>query len=1137
MQQINSARALVERLEKALLKKRILLFVSGLLTTAAVVLIASILLSLIALIIVLPVAVKISLLGLSGAVTIYFFVKYALKNFVTGDIDSLAVELEKKHAELKGVLIAAIQFSRSKISHGSSAELVEATIAKALVKAESLNFNEAISFYPIIKQGKQLGYTVVVALALLVFVPGLFSYSYEVYSHIDEVVTPPIEYKLEASLGSTEWVKYKDIKIGASLFGGELPKQATIHHRLAGGDWQQTIIDLRNEKHYFTEIGDSVLFGTTLRQINKSFDYYIEAGRVKTDVFSVDVVDRPRVEAMKLSIFYPEYSKLPPTTIDENNGTFSALFGSRVNLKIETNLEVETAELIFSDSSRLPISLENKIGEVSLKIDKSQSYHIRLRDHLGEKNPDPIEYYITAVADEFPSIDVIRPGFDVNLSDQMILPVKLHIFDDYGFSSLVMKYSVVQREQLAEENVAVLHFSENIKTEGEVEFNWDIDQLHLFPGDYVIYSFEIADNDMVSGPKISKSRQYIARLPSLEEIISQTEESNIERIDETKKILKTGKELSERLDKISRKMKAESKSPHKANWQNQKELESIAEKNAEMVKEIEKVAQQMNKAVDDLNEKSLMSREVLEKMAQIQKLYQEIATPEMKKAQQEMMEALKNMDQDKLEKALKDFKMSQEELLKRLERTMALLKKMQLEQKMEAMVRKAEELLRKQEEVNSKTDESDKSSLPKLASQEKDVQKELQDLKDELQELQKMSQDAKMEKSEELKKFSKALKNNDAKKDMQEMQKSLKSQKKNDAFDQGKQAEKKLAKMLDEMQQQLMAMQGGDKEKIKKAFSDAIDDANYLSKKQEQLFAEAAVSQHQTLMMRDIAAKQQDLLSSCNGLKNRISDLAKESPFVAAEINKLLEDSFSQMEFAMQQFDDKKRTQAMKDQRGAMEKLNKTSLRLMESMDKQKQCDKGGSCDKNTGNMQSLSDKQKKLNKKTKGQCEKPGGQNPKPGEGKGGRQSLERLAGEQAGIRKSLEELAREFGGSRQIMGRLDDIGNEMKKVEEALLNGETGEDLTQRQLKIFSRMLEASRSLYKKDFSEQRQAKSALTTLMYMPPELSSDILNDDLKLEDRLKKYLGDDYPKQYEEQIKAYFKALLKIEASQKLEIGQ
>ena len=48
--------------------------------------------------------------------------------------------------------------------------------------------------------------------------------------------------------------------------------------------------------------------------------------------------------------------------------------------------------------------------------------------------------------------------------------------------------------------------------------------MNLFPGDYIIYSFEIADNDMISGPKVSKSRQFIARLPSLEEIVDQTEQ-------------------------------------------------------------------------------------------------------------------------------------------------------------------------------------------------------------------------------------------------------------------------------------------------------------------------------------------------------------------------------------------------------------------------------------------------------------------------------------------------------------------------------------------------------------------------------------------------------------------------------------
>ena len=86
-------------------------------------------------------------------------------------------------------------------------------------------------------------------------------------------------------------------------------------------------------------------------------------------------------------------------------------------------------------------------------VENSRSYHIRLKNHLNEVNPDPIEYYITSVPDEYPSIDVVRPGFDANLSDEMILPLTVRIFDDYGFSSLVMKYNVASSGRISDENV------------------------------------------------------------------------------------------------------------------------------------------------------------------------------------------------------------------------------------------------------------------------------------------------------------------------------------------------------------------------------------------------------------------------------------------------------------------------------------------------------------------------------------------------------------------------------------------------------------------------------------------------------------------------------------------------------------
>lgn len=1128
MKKFNTIDQLFSALKNVMARQRLALFAAGLVTTATVLVAVTIILSLIASVVILPVWSKITILALAGIASLFVFGRYAVGSLVGGNVEDVAQRLESEFPRLKGRLIAAIQFAHQKSSYGVSGDLIALNAKQALHEAGLLEFSKIVSFNRLWKTSRHFLGATVLAVALLMLLPGMFSHSYEVFSNPTEVIAPPLGYKLTAFPGSTEWVKYRDINIGAALVGDKLPKTATIFHRLAGGSWQETEVELNKQKWFALEMGDSVNASILLRQINKSFDYYVKAGRVETPLQKVDVVDRPRVSSIKLSIFYPGYTGLEPTIIDENNGSFSAIFGSRATIEIGTNLPIESASMIISDSSRIALKASGKSAETSVLVDKSLSYYIRLLDHLGEENPDPIEYYITSIPDEYPSIDVLRPGYDANLSEEMILPLKVRIFDDFGFSSLVLKYSVVSRQTKSEENVAVLHFSDRIKTEGEIEFNWDMDLLNLFPGDYVLYHLEVADNDMISGPKISQTRQYIARLPSLDEIIAEAEGESVQRISRAEQLLKSGHDLSERLKNISRKLKAQDKSSSKAQWQQQKELESIVDKNAEILKDIEEMAKQMDESVQKMSENSLMSREILEKLAQIQKLYQEVATPEMKEAQKRLMEALKNANQDELRKAIEDFKMTQEELLKRLERTLALLKKMQIEQKMEAMIRKAEQLAKRQEESNKNTEKSSSKQLPSLSQEEKDIQAALEELKKEVAELEKLMNEGDEKPPEQAKAFSEAVKKNDAGQNMQQMADNLSKKEKSEASKQGQKALSKLLEMLDKMQQNLLAMKGGDQDAIKKAMRAAIDDSNHLSKDQEKLLERAGSIDPRSIVLRDQAKAQQDLMKACNGLKNRITQLGKESPFIAAELQKLVDDATNNMELATTGFDSKKGFEAVRYQREAMTKLNKVSVRLMESMEQQKECNKGGSCSKPTSKLNSMCDKQNQLNKETQSQCNKPGGSNPTPGSS--GREELGRLAGAQKAIRKSMEQLNKEFGGSRQLMGRLDDIAKEMKKVEEALAEGDVSQEMQERQLKIFSRMLEASRSLYRKDFSEQRKAATASDNVFYIPPQLSEDILGDRSKIEDRLKKYLGEDYPPQYEKQIKSYFKALLEIQSA-------
>jgi len=1119
---------LISRLKGTLLKQRLVGLAGGVIATLVALVATSILLSLLAGLMVLPVWLKISLLSLAGVTAAYLFVRYGLVRLWRGDIDSMAVRLEKRHPELRGLLIAAVQFARMTRSPGYSSELMALTEQRAVERSSGLNFSEAVSHHSLYRYARMFAVAAVVAVVMLWLAPGLFTYSYEVYSNPTEEIAPPLGYRLVAFPGSVEWVKYRDIEIGAVLYGGRFPDEAIIHHRLVGGSWQQTKIDLSKVNRAVWTQPDSTVVATRLRQINKSFDYFVEAGRLKTEVMQVDVVDRPRVDGIKLSIFYPEYTELAPTVIDENNGSFSAVVGSRVTMQLETNLPVQTAELVFSDSSRAPMKVTANTVEAALKVDSSRSYYVRLTDHLGEENPDPIEYYVTAIPDEYPSIDVLSPGFDVNLNDDMMLPLKVRIFDDFGFSSLVLKYTIFSQRRASDEHVAVLHFSDRIKTEGDVAFNWDMDQFSLYPGDYVFYHLEVADNDRVSGPKITSTRQYVARLPSLDEIVAETEAESAARIDRTENLLKSGREIAERMKNVARKLQAQQKDVRQTDWQQQKELSDVADKNAELLENIEKTAEQMEKSIDKMADNTFLSRQIMEKLAQIQKLFEEVATPEMKEAQQRLMEALKNMNPDELQKAVENFELSQQEMLERLERTLALLKKLQLEQAMEALVRQAEQLAKQQEAVNNRTDSAKNEQLPPLSKDEETNRQSLADLKNQVADLKQLSKETGAGQVKEFQKFSEAVEKTDADENMSNMSQALQAQQKNEAGGEGKKALSKLLAMLDEMQTQLAAMKGGDDEAFERAMRMALDDANHLSQTQEQLREQAALVNSQSIMLQEMAALQQDLQSSCSGLKNRLSELGKQSPFIAGELQTLVNSAVQHMASACDGFEAKKRGEGMNEQRDSMAKLNRAAIRLRESLQQHSNCKSGGQCSKPTSKLQGMCNKQSQLNQQTQQLCNNPGGQgNPRFDEQ--GRQALERLAGEQSALRKSLEDLNRELGGSRQILGRLDDIARDMKEVEDDLAAGDIGQETTERQLKVYSRLIEASRSLQRKDFTEQRRASSAESNQFLAPPDLSNGILDDRVNLEDRLRRYLSDDFPPQYEEQIKAYFKALLKAES--------
>ncbi len=133
----------------------------------------------------------------------------------------------------------------------------------------------------------------------------------------------------------------------------------------------------------------------------------------------------------------------------------------------------------------------------------------------------------------------------------------------------------------------------------------------------------------------------------------------------------------------------------------------------------------------------------------------------------------------------------------------------------------------------------------------------------------------------------------------------------------------------------------------------------------------------------------------------------------------------------------------------------------------------------------------------------------------------LQRLASEQAGVQKSLDEIYKEYAESANLLGRLDQLAGEINEATRKLEKGELDQELKQRQNRILNRLLDAQKSLYTQDFSNQRRAERGEDVLRKSPGALN---LSADKNSSLEQQKLEQEKYPPQYEEMIRSYFRAL-------------
>lgn len=915
---------------------------------------------------------------------------------------------------------------------------------------------------------------------------------------VEMVVTP----------GDAEIIRGENLTIRAEVLRGSLrsPALIVVFNR---GEYTETIP---------LEQTPDGTFSHTLSNILAPLRYRVAGEHFTSPLYDVSVIDLPDIRHLQLSLHPPRYTKLPTEQPEANVGSISVLPGTRVDFEIAANKPLARACVLFASGDSLDLKPDGGIYRASIRAMREDRYQFFLQDERGLQNKESIEYQIKLVPDQYPVVQFDAPGEDIDIDERMLVQLDLSGEDDFGFSKLVLHYKVFSAAievELPDSTQQIPYVKAG--THLQASYVWNLDSLNLLPEDVVEYRAILYDNDTVLGPKSATTKTYRLRFPSMQEIFTEATQEQEEAVDTFDEMLSDSKEIKEHIEQVLQNFRKQ----RELGWDEKQALKENIEKQKQMLENLEAVDEKLDEMIERMKKNELLSLETLQKYEELQELLEEIASPELQKMMQNLQKAIENLDPRQIQKALEEFQLSQEEYLKSLDRTINLLKQLQAEQKLEEAIRTAEEMLQRQEAINKQMQANPDSARTRdLARQEAQQMEALQRLQEALDDLaQRMQELPQMQLPQEnIREAQKLARGDELSQEMQQTAEALQKQQMQEAMQSGQNVQQTLQRMQQMLSQAQQQMQQNQRNALMQALRKNSRNILTLSKKQEQLARSTSGQSRASSRYRDLAQEQQDLLNAMERVTEQIFQMSQQSFFVPPELGRKLAEATQKMQTAVNELAERRGHNASKSQGQAMQSLNGAAMELREAMKSLSNAGGGGSgLEEFMQRMLGLSGQQQGLNQQTR-----PFGQ--------GGQMSLEqqaalsRLAARQEALRKSIQELQRDFGNRREVLGSLDKIAEEMKKVVEDMRRRNVSRSTIERQERILSRLLDAQKSVQKRDYSKKRKAETGKRYMALDPGNLPPTFEERQKKLQQDLLRAMQENYSRDYKLLIQKYFEAL-------------
>ncbi len=981
----------------------------------------------------------------------------------------------KHFPEVSDKLLNLLQLQQMGIS--SDNELLQASIEQKTALLSPIPFLNAIDLRKNLKYIKFAAIPLVAIIAMLLIAPSFITEpSKRIINHSTFYERPaPFSFVLDNKDLTAH--QQTDFLVSMHIEGNEIPNDVSI---VVDGIMYH--MQKRDDTHY------TYLF----KNLQRFHKFQFSAVGIESKIYELSVLPKPAIMHFQAVLSYPSYTGMESEIIS-NEGDFSIPKGTSIEWVFQTK---DADSLFFTYDEKSTAILPGNNGKTRMKLRAMNSFPYSFYVNNNHVISDTLSYSVSVIDDAYPMIAVVQMNDSLMPERQFF---KGQVKDDYGISKVEF---IMHRTNVSDSSVHdVQHLPIAVGNDASQEFYYsaDFSQVEVNPGDHIEYYFEVWDNDGISGPKSTKSQTFTVEVPTDKEIDQILRNSSSAIQQQAELSISELKKLQEEINELMRKLVDKKE----LSWQDKKQIEDLKNKQQDVKNQLQQMRQQMQEN-SRLEEKFRdKSEQLLEKQKELERLFDEVMSDEIKEMMKQMDQLMNEMDKKKVQEELDNLKIKNEDLEKQLDQNIELMKRLELEKKVEQAVNKADELARKEDELSKKQADSQDNlkEQQKLTQEFKQLQAEIKQIQ---QDYKKLDQASDFKVDSELQK--------QIEQHQQEAENKLSKGKNKDAQKSQKSAAEDLQKLSEQLAESQMDMEqqelAEDSEQVRRLLKNLV----HLSFNQEALIGSLSSVNVQDPKYQQIIFEQNKLKDDFRNVEDSLRSMAKRQVAIASVVNKELasvnaniKQSLSGLlQYNQSIYGNLRNTTPSKAMQYSMTSLNNLSLMLAESLDqmqnqmrqnqqqkqngsckrqgmkmKSGQCSKPGNNKPSPKSMRQMQDELNKQMQSLKKELEKQGN-NPKGRTKIGERNSMSsefaKMAAQQEMIRRMMQEYGQELkqqsGGNNKLSREIDDIIKQMEQTETDLVNKTITRQTIQRQQQIMTRLLQHEKAEMQREKDDRRES-----------------------------------------------------------------